>query len=190
MLCLKPEWHSVQSCRHIAVRKITAAIIVGLSVFTAVWESAATSTADIQCTGQEGPNPAAPESYQSQYKSSVAKPVTKDLAAYQAAVASGDPKQIWQTAGTLSSDISQTPMMFGTQTPFGCYDPAVLTSLQQATNTFASTLDSIKGAAAGLGGKTPSDVPGLVSQAKPQERAYVDALNAYASQFGGQQVRT
>jgi hypothetical protein len=171
------------------VRRITAAVVAGLSVFTAVWESSATATADIQCTGEQGPNPAAPESYQSQYNSSVAKPVTKDLAAYDAAVASGDPKQIWQTAGTLSNDISQTPMIFGNQTPFGCYDPPVLTGLQRATNTFATALDSIKGAAAGLGGKTPSDVPGLVSQAKPQERAYVDALNAYAAQFGGQQVR-
>jgi hypothetical protein len=40
----------------------------------------------------------------------------------------------------------------------------------------------------GLNGKTPADVPGLVKQAEPQEKAYVDALNAYASQFGGQQV--
>jgi hypothetical protein len=34
--------------------------------------------------------------------------------------------------------------------------------------------------AAGLGGKTPGDVPGLVSQAKPQETTYVNALNACA----------
>jgi hypothetical protein len=78
--------------------------------------------------------------------------------------------------------------MFATQMLFGCYSPAVLASLQQATNTLASSYDSINGAAANLGGKTPADVPGLVSQAKPQEKAYIDALNAYASQFGGQQV--
>jgi hypothetical protein len=170
------------------MRGITAAVVAGLSVFTAVLGSVATGRADVQCTGQQDPNPAAPEFYQSQYNPSVAKPLTKDLAAYNAAVASGDPSKIWQTAGTLSSDISQTPMMFGTQTPFGCYDPAVLTSLQRATNTFAATLDSIKGAATSTGGKTPSDVAGLVVQAKPQETAYITALNAYASQFGGQQV--
>jgi hypothetical protein len=170
------------------MRGITVAVVAGLSVFTAVWVSVATGRADVQCTGEQGPNPAAPEVYQAQYNPSVAKPLTKDLAAYHAAVASGDPKQIWLTAGTLSSDISQTPMIFGNQTPFGCYDPPILTGLQRATNTFAAALDSIHGAAANLGGKTPSDVPGLVSQAKPQEKAYIDALNAYASQFGGQQV--
>ena len=170
------------------MRGITAAVVAGLSVFTAVLGSAATGRADVQCTGQQDPNPAAPEFYQSQYNPSVAKPLTKDLAAYNAAVASGDPSKIWQTAGALSSDISQTPMMFGTQTPFGCYDPAVLTSLQQATNTLAPIYDSINGAAANLGGKTPNDIPGLVSQAKPQEKAYIDALNAYASQFSGQRV--
>jgi hypothetical protein len=59
--------------------------------------------------------------------------------------------------------------------------PTVLTGLQQATNTLAPTDDSISGTAAG-------DVAGLVSKAKPQEKAYIDALNAYASQFGGQSV--
>jgi len=170
------------------MRGITAAVVAGLSVFTAVWVSAATARADENCDAQAGPNPAAPEFYQEQYNPSVAKPLTKDLATYHSAVASGDPKQIGQAAGTLYSEISFNPRMFSMQTAFGCYDPAVLTSLQQATNTLAPIYDSINGAAANLGGKTPNDIPGLVSQAKPQEKAYIDALNAYASQFSGQRV--
>lgn len=170
------------------MRKITATVVTGLSVFTAVWESAATGRADVQCTGQQGSNPAAPEFYQQQYNPSVAKPLTKDLAAYHAAVASGDTQQIGDTAGSLYSEISSDTQMFATQIPFGCYDQTVLTSLQQATNTLAPTYDSINGAVANLGGKTPNDVAGLIAQAKPQEKAYIDALNAYASQFAGQQV--
>lgn len=114
--------------------------------------------------------------------------LTNDFAKYHSAVASGDVQQIGEAAGTLYSEIATDVGMFGTQTLFGCYDPAVLASLQQASSTLASTFDSINGAAAGLDGKTPGDVPVLVSRAKPQERAYIDALNAYASQFGGQQV--
>jgi hypothetical protein len=169
------------------MRGITAAVIAGLSV-AAVWGSAATARADVKCDGNAGPNPAAPEFYQEQYNPAVAKPLAKDLATYHDAVASGDAKQIGDAAGTLYSEISSNVNMFATQKLFGCYDPAVLASLQQATNTLASSYDSIKGAAANLSGNTPADVPGLVSQAKPQEKAYVDALNAYASQFGGQQV--
>jgi hypothetical protein len=170
------------------LQRITAVVVAGLSVVTAVWASGATAKADGKCDGNAGPNSAAPEFYQEQYNPSVAKPLTKDLATYHTAVASGDPKQIGDAAGTLYSEISSNVNMFVTQKLFGCYSPAVLAGLQQATNTLASSYDSINGAAANLGGKTPADVPGLVSQAKPQEKAYIDALNAYASQFGGQQV--
>lgn len=148
----------------------------------------ATARADVQCTGAQGPNPAEPEFYQEQYNPSVADQLTQDLQTYNAAVASGDPQQIGQAAGTLYSEISTYPMMFSTQTPFGCYNPLVLTNLQQPTNAFATTLDNITSAAASIDGKTPNDVPGLVSQAEPQETAYINALNAYASQFGGEQV--
>jgi len=170
------------------VRRITATVVAGLSVCAAVWASAANAKADVKCTGQQGSNPAAPEFYQEQYNPSVARLLTKDLKTYSAAVASGDPQQIGQAAGTLYSEISVDLDMFGTQTLFGCYDPAVLTSLQQSTDTFASTLDSINGAAARASAGRPNNMPSLVSQAKPQETAYFTALNAYASQFGGQQV--
>jgi hypothetical protein len=170
------------------MRSITAAVVAGFSVATAVWGSAATAKADVKCDDHAGPNPAAPQFYQEQYSPSVAKPLTKDLATYRDAVASGDPKQIGDAAGTLYSEISSNVNMFVTQKLFGCYSPPVLASLQQATNTLAPTFDSIASAAANIGGKTPSDISGLVSQAMPQEKAYIEALNAYASQFGGQQV--
>src|ERR1700738_1554235 len=41
-------------------------------------------------------------------------------------VASGDPKQIGDAAGTLYSDVLGDPNMFVTQNLFGCYSPAVL----------------------------------------------------------------
>ena len=60
-----------------------------------MWGSAATAYADdALCTGQQGPITAAPEFYQDQYNASIAKPLTKDLKTYHAAVDSGDPKQI------------------------------------------------------------------------------------------------
>ncbi len=150
--------------------------------------SVATGRADGQCTGQDEPNPSTPEFYQSLYNSKVAKPLTQGLKTFNAAVASGDAKPIGQAAGQLSNQISTAPMVFGTQSPFGCYDPGVLSGLQQATNTFASTLDGIVSAAVGLNGKKPTDVSALVVQAKPQETAYINALNTYAAQFGAQQV--
>jgi hypothetical protein len=168
------------------MRGISAAVVAGLSVFTAICGPAAIGRADVQCNSQAG-NQAAPGFYQEQYNPSVAKPLTKDLAIYHSAVTSGDATQIGQAAGTLYSEIASYPTMFASGV-FGCYSPAVLASLRQATDPLAATYDSINGAAAKLGGKSPSDIPGLASQAKPQEAAFVQALNAYASQFGGQQV--
>lgn len=181
---------AAKSGRHTAMRRVTAAVVAGLAVFTAISASAATGRADVQCTGQDEPNPSAPEAYQGQYNSTVAKPLTQGVKAFNVAAASGDAQRIAQAAGQLYNEISTAPMMFGTQSPFGCYDPAVLAGLQQTTNTFAATLDGISHAAAGLNGKKPTDVPGLVVQAKPQETAYINALNAYGAQFGGKQVST
>lgn len=135
-----------------------------------------------------GPNPAGPEFYKEQNNASVAEPLTKDLATFRDAVPSSDPRQIGPAAATLRSDISSYNTRFGTQTLFGCYNPAVLASLQQATDTLASTFNTIVSAAANSDDKTPSDITGFVSRAMPQEMGYIQALNAYASQFGGQQV--
>jgi hypothetical protein len=160
------------------MRAITAAV-VSLSMGTLL--CAAPASADAKCDGSAGPNPAAPEFYRQQYNRAVAQPLTKEFAAYRSAVASGDLQQIGDAAGTLYSDVHGDPNKFETQNSFGCYSPAVLAGVQQAADALAPTLDQISSAAAG-------DLPDLLSQAKPQVKAYIDALNAYASQFGGQQV--
>jgi hypothetical protein len=64
----------------------------------------------------------------------------------------------------------------------------VLKGLQNATDAFATTLYDLACAGGSKCGKTAAEVSGLVSQAKPQEKTYVEAINAYASQFGGEQV--
>jgi hypothetical protein len=161
------------------MRAITAAAVVSLSIGTVIW--AAPATADAKCDGSAGPNPAAPQFYQQQYNKSVAQPLTKEFAAYRSAVESGDLQQIGDAAGTLHSDVLADPNMFVTQNLFGCYGPAVLAGVQHAADALAPTLDQISSAAAG-------DLPDLLSQAKPEVTAYIDALNAYASQFGGPQV--
>jgi hypothetical protein len=170
------------------VRRIATAVVASVAFSTTLCGFAATARADDQCTGQQGANPAAAEFYQTEYNPSVAEPVARALKEYNAAAASGDPQQTGQAARTLYNEISADLTMFRTQTPFGCYDATVLASLQLSTTAFAATLDGMSHAAARSGGKTPGDIPGLVAQAKPQEMAYVNALNAYASQFGGQKV--
>jgi hypothetical protein len=160
------------------VRAIAAAVI-SLSMGTLI--CAAPASADAKCDGSAGPNPAAPEFYRQQYNPTVAQPLTKEFAAYRNAVASGDLQQIGDAAGTLHGDVQGGANKFETQNFFGCYSPTVLAGVQQTADALASTLDSISSAAAG-------DLPDLIDQAKPQVKAYIDALNAYASQFGGQQV--
>ncbi|MBZ4521822.1 hypothetical protein [Mycobacterium avium] len=149
---------------------------------------APSARADVRCTGQQAPNPAKPDFYQRQYSAAVSVPLRNHFAAYQSAADSDDPQQTGRTANILYGEIETDLMMFGTQTWFGCYDPGVLAILQQSADTFAATLDDISGAAANFSGKTPEDVPALVAQAQPQGKAYIDALNAYAGQFGGEQI--
>ena len=168
------------------MRKVAAAVVAALGVLTAIGTSAATGWADAQCTGQDDPNPAAPDAYQGLYDTYFAKPLAQGLKAFNTATSSGDTEQLGQAAGQLYNQISTAPMMYGTQSPFGCYDPATLATLQQTANTFAGSLEGISAAATSLEGKTPTDVPRLVAKAKPQETAYINALNAYSAQFGGQ----
>jgi|GEM_PF-3662758 len=166
--------------------KPAAAVVAGLAVSAALAASAAPAGADVQCTGADPPNVLAPEVYQVRYNSVVVTTLTQGLKTFNTAVASSDSQRIGPAAGRLSSQISSAPMMYGTQFPFGCYSPAVLANLQQAANALTTSLDAISGAAAGLNGKTSADVPVLVVQIGPQESAYIDAVNAYGAQFGGQ----
>jgi hypothetical protein len=144
--------------------------------------------AEVQCASQQSPNPAKPDSYREHYSATVTRPLKQRLAAFHSAAASDDPKQTGVAANALYDEIETDFMMFGAQGFFGCYDPAVLAALQQSTDAFGSTLDDISGAAASFSGKTPEDVPALVAQADPQEKAYVGALDTYARQFGGEQI--
>jgi hypothetical protein len=71
---------------------------------------------------------------------------------------------------------------------FGCYDPSVLKGLENATDAFAPTLDAMSCAGASMCGHTPAEMSGLLAQAKPQEKVFIDAVNVYAAQFGGEQM--
>lgn len=166
-----------------------AAMTIGASAAVAFGTTVIPSAgADAQCSGQQAKNPEKADLYQRQYSAAVSGPLRNHLAAYQSAAASDDPQQIGRAANILYGEVETDLMMFGSQTWFGCYDPAVLAGLQQCADAFASTLDDISGAAANFSGKTAADVPALVAQAQPQEKAYIDALNAYARQFGGEQI--
>lgn len=173
------------------VRRLPTAAVIAMGVLAVATLGSATvppAWAEVQCTGQQGPNPAKPESYREQYSSTVFAPLKRDLARYQSAAASDDPDQTGRAATSLYSEIQTDLAMFTDQTWFGCYDPVVLTGVKQAADAFTSTLDDISAAAAGFSGKTPDDVPALVAQAQPQQTAYISALNAYAAQFGGEQI--
>lgn len=186
-----PNHSRISQVDILGVLRLTTAAAMSIGVFAAAALATAATPlagADGQCTGQQGPNRGKPEMYQKQYSAAVSGPLKNHLAAYESAAASDDPQHTGQAANALYSEIETDLMMFGTQTWFGCYDPAVLASLQQSTDAFASTLDDISGAAASFSGKTPADVPALVAQARPQEKAYIGALNAYAGQFGGEQI--
>ncbi len=166
----------------------SAGVAAGLAVCAALGAPAAIGRADVQCTGFDGPNPLGQAVYQVRYDSAVARPLIQGLKVFNAAVSTAEAQRIGQAAGLLSSQISSAPMVYGTQSPFGCYSANVLTNLQQVTSAFTSSLDGIRGAAAGLNGGTPGDVPALVVAANGPESAYLDAVNAYGAQFGGQQV--
>ena len=110
------------------------------------------------------------------------------LKTYDSALESLDPHSIGDAAGALDSEIRADARLVNVPRLYGCYDPKILTGLQNATNTFADTLDALSCAGNNMCNRKPTEVSGLVGQAKPQERTYVQAINAYAAQFGGEQL--
>lgn len=146
-----------------------------------------TATDDACDDGQDHDQPS-PGTLQGQYSHEVAANLEPTLDEYHAAIASGDAKQIGTAAGDLNSEIRGDTHKVTVPASYGCHDATILATLQQASTTFAATLDGINMAASGIGDQTPADVGGLVAQAQPQEKAYLNALNAYAGQFGGQQI--
>jgi hypothetical protein len=140
------------------------------------------------CQGRTVPNDAAPDFYRQQYEDGLANPLEERLKTYGSAAASGDPRRIGDAAAALDTDIRADARLVNVPRLYGCYDKAILTRLQNATEEFATTLDGLSCAAANMCNRKQTEVPSLVSQALPQERTYIEALDAYAAQFGGEQL--
>jgi hypothetical protein len=140
------------------------------------------------CQRRVGSNDGTPDFYRQQYADGLADPLEERLKTYGSATVSADPHRIGDVAAALDTDIRADARLVNVPRLYGCYDQAVLTRLQNATETFASTLDALSCAAANMCSRKQTEVPGLVAQAAPQERSYVEALDAYAAQFGGEQL--
>jgi hypothetical protein len=140
------------------------------------------------CQGRAGQNDATPDFYRQQYADGLADPLEARLKTYGSAASSGDPHRIGDAAAALDTDIRADARLVNVPRLYGCYDQTVLTRLQNATEAFATTLDALSCAAANMCNRKQTEVPSLVAQAAPQERTYVEALDAYAAQFGGEQL--
>jgi len=151
--------------------------------------AAPTTIADADnCQRRTGPNDGTPDFYRQQYQDGLAGPLEERLKAYGSATASGDPHRIGDVAAALDTDIRADARLVNVPRLYGCYDRALLTRLQNATEEFATTLDAMSCAAGNMCNRKQSEVPSLVAQAAPEERTYVEALDAYAAQFDGEQL--
>jgi hypothetical protein len=142
------------------------------------------------CTGRPPENSGSPDFYRQQYADGVAAPLKEKLKTYDSAVVSGDSHLIGQAAAALGTDFRTDATLVDIPRLYGCYDQQILAHLQKAAVAFADTLDGMSCAADGMCGKKQTDVPALIAQAAPQERAAVDAFNAYAAQFGAEKLPT
>jgi hypothetical protein len=140
------------------------------------------------CAGRPGQHDASPDYYQQQYATGLANQLNDKLKTYDSAIEANDPHGIGDAASALDSEIRADARLVNVPRLYGCYDPKILTNLENATNTFAETLDALSCAGNNLCNRKSTEVPGLITQAKPQERTYVHAINAYAAQFGGEQL--
>jgi len=140
------------------------------------------------CAGQAPQNAAPPDVYRRQYADDLANPLKDRLRAYDSATESGDSQRIGQAAGSLGTDIRADARLVDIPRLYGCYDQKVLTRLQSATESFATTLDALSCASDDMCNRKQTEVPVLVAQAASQERTVIEAFNAYAAQFGGMQI--
>lgn len=140
------------------------------------------------CQGRAAPNDATPDFYRQPYADGLANPLEDRLKTYGSAASSGDPHRIGNAAAALDTDIRADARLVNVPRLYGCYDQIVLTRLQNATEAFATTLDALSCATADMCNRKQTEVPSLIAQAAPQERTYVEALDAYAAQFGGEQL--
>lgn len=140
------------------------------------------------CAGRSGQNDGSPDSYRQQYAGGMAKQLRAAITTYETAVQSGDSQQIADSSGALAAEIRADARLANIPRLYGCYNTKVLASLQKATDTLAGTLDALSCAGVNMCNKNQAEVPHLLVQEKPQERTYVEAVNTYAAQFGGEQL--
>jgi hypothetical protein len=140
------------------------------------------------CAGQSGQNEGSPDSYRQQYAGGMAKQLKAAITTYETAVQSGDSQRVADAAGAMAAEIRTDAHLANIPRLYGCYNAKVLASLQKATDTLATTLDALSCAGVNMCNKNQSEVPHLLVQEKPQERTYVEAVNTYAAQFGGEQL--
>lgn len=141
------------------------------------------------CETRTGPNDAPPEVYRQQYATGLAKQLKDRLDAYDSAVDSGDSQRIGESAALLAGEVRADAKLV-TDFPrlYGCYDRGVLADVRRAAEAFGSQLDGMSCAGADICKKVHAEIPNLVGRAKPQQRAFVVAINTYAAQFGGEQL--
>jgi hypothetical protein len=140
------------------------------------------------CKGRASQNVESPDFYQQHYANDLASPLKERLKTYDSAVVSVDTQRIGEAAGVLGTEIRADAKLVDSPRVYGCYDQQVLTHLQNEAVAFADTLDAMSCASADMCGRKPTEVPSIVAQAAPQERAALDAFNAYAAQFGGEKL--
>jgi hypothetical protein len=168
------------------MRAVNAAMIMVAPWIVCVLPAA---HADSTCSGGGKPErEASPEFYQDQYSAGLVKSLKKDLSVYDSAVAANDMKGAGAAGGTLYSEILADLKMVDDPVLFGCYGATVQTGLQNATNAWSPILDTMSCAGPSSCGHNVSEMPVLVAQSKPLEKVYINAINAYASQFGGEQI--
>jgi hypothetical protein len=169
--------------------KSLVAVTAGAMVASWVVGVMPAAHADATCSGGGKPERlASPDFYQNQYSAGLAKSLKKDLSVYDAAVAANDMKGAGVAGGTLYSEILMDLKMIDNPVLFGCYSSTVQTGVQNATNAWSPILDTMSCAGPSSCGHNVSEMPALIAQSTPLEKVYINAINAYASQFGGQQI--
>ena len=165
------------------------AVVVGAMVASWIVCVMPAAHADTKCSaGGKPQSGASPAFYQAQYSAALAKILKKDLTAYDAAVAANDMKAAGAAGATLYGEIFIDLKMIDDPAQFGCYSPAMQTDLQNAMNAWSPILDTMSCAGPSSCGHNVSEMPALIAQSTPLEKDYINAINAYASQFGGQQI--
>ncbi|EGD56739.1 hypothetical protein [Gordonia neofelifaecis] len=133
-----------------------------------------------------GTNTAEPSFYQDQF-STQAEPLSRDIATYRTAVTADDNQAIQDASSTLYSEIT-VGLTMAQNGSWGCYSPLALQDLETATNEVAPLFNDLDAAESECCGHTSAEAPALIEQITPKLADYINTLNAYSAQFGGEQV--